>query len=70
MECIRCQGLMIVDHYIDIAGSSMLVRTWRCLNCGSVVDPLIDHHRQLQRTGALQTSEVPGQEQDEESSVL
>lgn len=68
MECSRCHGMMTVDHYVDIAGSSMLVRTWRCINCGFVVDPLINHNRQLQQSGALQATEELGQE--EEAQVL
>ncbi len=66
MECTRCAGMMVVDHYVDIAGSSMLVRTWRCINCGAVVDPLINHNRQLQKSGAYPVSTELGQEEETE----
>ena len=50
MQCPRCQGTMIVDHFVDIATSGEIwMRGWRCLMCGEVIDPLIEYHRQLQR---------------------
>ena len=50
MQCPRCQGTMIVDHFVDMATSGEIwMPGWRCLMCGEVIDPLIEHHRQLQR---------------------
>ncbi len=50
MQCSRCQGTMIVDHFVDMATSGEIwMPGWRCLMCGEVIDPLIEHHRQLQR---------------------
>ena len=48
MECMRCQGLMVEDHFIDMhwTGGLMWMKGWRCMNCGHVVDPLIEaNHR-------------------------
>ncbi|HBP90786.1 MAG: hypothetical protein KC592_03260 [Nitrospira sp.] len=50
MDCPRCQGTMIVDDFVDLATSGEFwMPGWRCLMCGEVIDPLIEHHRQLQR---------------------
>jgi hypothetical protein len=50
MQCPRCQGTMNMDHFVDLAASGEIwMPGWRCLACGEIVDPLIEHHRQLQR---------------------
>jgi len=50
MQCPRCQGTMIVDYFVDMAMSGeMWMPGLRCLMCGEIVDPLIEHHRQRQR---------------------
>jgi len=50
MQCTRCQGTMIVDHFVDMATSGEIwMPGWRCLMCGEVLDPLIAYHRQQQR---------------------
>lgn len=50
MQCPRCQGTMIMDHFVDLATSGEIwAPGWRCLMCGEVLDPLIERHRQLQR---------------------
>jgi uncharacterized Zn finger protein len=43
MTCMRCQGCMAKDHFIDLLESSedMWLAGWRCLNCGHVFDPVI-----------------------------
>lgn len=50
MKCQRCDGLMVVDHYIDMEDDSghLWLRAWRCLTCGEVVDPRIYKHRLIQ----------------------
>jgi hypothetical protein len=47
MKCTRCNGLMIVDHLVDMQESylPMWMRALRCLSCGNIVDPLIHYHR-------------------------
>jgi hypothetical protein len=49
MQCPRCQGTMIVDYFVDMATSGeMWMPGWRCLMCGEIIDPVIEHHRQRQ----------------------
>ena len=52
MTCTRCSGLMVVDHLLDMKESSipMWMRGARCIACGNIEDPLIHHHRTVQRT--------------------
>ena len=47
MKCTRCQGLMVSDHLLDIRETmgSMWCKSWRCVACGNIVDPLIEKHR-------------------------
>jgi hypothetical protein len=54
MQCIRCDGLMVVDNLIDMQESSipMWMKGWRCVSCGNIVDPLIQRHRMIQQAGA------------------
>jgi DNA-directed RNA polymerase subunit N (RpoN/RPB10) len=47
MRCLRCGGLMSCDWFTggvgtDIAGAS---ETWRCVNCGEIIDDVIFHNR-------------------------
>ena len=55
MQCTRCKGLMVADDLIDLQESyvPMWMRGWRCVACGNIVDPLINRHRMIQRSGAL-----------------
>jgi hypothetical protein len=63
MQCSRCDGLMVSDHFLDIKESSqpMWMRGWRCLSCGNVIDPLILKHRMAQHPvrAGVQVQEVP-----------
>jgi hypothetical protein len=47
MECARCQGLMVVDYYIDMEDDqgTHWLRAWRCMACGEVIDPGIIQRR-------------------------
>lgn len=51
MNCFRCQGLMVKDHFYDFHGGFRESRTvgWRCLNCGCVNDSIIQEHRHPQQ---------------------
>ncbi len=50
MECPRCHGTMIVDHFVDMATSGEIwMPGWRCLMCGEIIDPIIESHRQQQQ---------------------
>jgi len=47
MRCLRCGGLMSCDWFTggvgtDIAAAS---KTWRCVNCGEIIDDVILHNR-------------------------
>ncbi|TLY17138.1 MAG: hypothetical protein E6K69_02565 [Nitrospirae bacterium] len=50
MNCHRCNGLMVVDHFIDMEDEMgcLWMRGWRCMNCGDVEDPEIYRHRMIQ----------------------
>ncbi len=52
MECVRCQGLMVAGSFIEMkqTGGLEVIQFWRCINCGEVVDPLIDHYRRLSQS--------------------
>ena len=65
MTCTRCQGCMAKDHFIDLMESaeSMWIAGWRCLNCGNVLDPVMERNRRGQGiTGVVSTAPVPGQD--------
>ncbi len=48
MTCIRCHGLMLEEHMIDMEGG--FGEMWdvgsRCVNCGHRHDAVIQQHRQ------------------------
>ena len=50
MRCARCGGLMVREQFEDLGGlgsSDHEYAGWRCLNCGAIVDPMIDAHRRI-----------------------
>jgi hypothetical protein len=49
MNCSRCRGLMVKDHFMDFEGTMghMWMAGWRCMNCGHVYDPMIERNREL-----------------------
>lgn len=44
MTCGRCKGLMVNEWRPDFSPETYI---WRCINCGSIVDPLIEQNRKL-----------------------
>ena len=63
MTCMRCQGCMAKDHFMDLLESSedMWLVGWRCLNCGHVYDPVMERNRLRQGMAAVVTTgRVPG----------
>lgn len=44
MNCSRCHGLMVNDHFLDFDGTigHMWAKGYRCMNCGNVHDPVIE----------------------------
>ena len=62
MECLRCRGLMVEDHFFDFEGTQgfMWMKGWRCMNCGHTADPLIAANRRLhEATVLVRPSEKP-----------
>jgi hypothetical protein len=55
MNCSRCRGLMVEDHFLDFEGGfgQMWATSWRCVNCGHVHDPVIDRNRLCRQEKAL-----------------
>jgi hypothetical protein len=56
---------MAKDHFIDLMESaeSMWIAGWRCLNCGNVLDPVMERNRRGQGiTAVVSTAPVPGQD--------
>jgi len=47
MQCTRCHGLMVLDHFYDLLDDSgrLSFRGLRCVCCGNVLDPLILKNR-------------------------
>lgn len=55
MNCSRCHGLMVSDHFLDFDGTigHMWAKGYRCMNCGNVHDPIIERHRLAREQQAL-----------------
>lgn len=72
MHCTRCEGLMVVDDLIDMQESSipMWMRGWRCVACGNIVDPLIQRHRMVQRSGVGRLAVAAKKEEPREIAPL
>lgn len=72
MKCTRCQGLMVEDHLLDIQESlgPMWIKSWRCVACGNIVDPLILKHRTAQASQAprLVVVDAPAQQPEAEAT--
>jgi uncharacterized Zn finger protein len=76
MTCMRCQGCMAKDHFMDLLESSedMWLTGWRCLNCGHVFDPVVERNRLRQgRAAVVSTGRASGQDRigiQEEGDVI
>jgi RNase P subunit RPR2 len=46
MTCHRCNGLMVRERYddIELGSAEHEIPSWRCLNCGAIVDAVILAH--------------------------
>ncbi|MFY4728936.1 hypothetical protein [Nitrospira sp. BLG_2] len=42
MTCVKCKGLMIHERQPAVSSSAIVLR---CLNCGLLIDPLIEQNR-------------------------
>lgn len=47
--CSRCGGLMVIDFCMDLLSSTgeLEFAATRCVQCGEVVDPVIQRNRQV-----------------------
>ena len=47
MTCSRCLGLMVEDQFLDLQGAygEMWTTGLRCVNCGHVLDAVIEQNR-------------------------
>ena len=53
MTCQRCNGLMVRERYddLELGSAENEIPSWRCLNCGAIVDPVIlAHHQTTHKT--------------------
>ena len=68
MECSRCEGLMVEDHFLDFEGGfrEMWATSWRCLNCGHVYDAVVEQNRLARQEKVLMFSSSEPDYQDEE----
>ena len=48
MTCQRCHGLMVRERYddLELGSAEHEIPSWRCLNCGAIVDSVILAHLQ------------------------
>lgn len=68
MNCSRCHGLMVKEHFLDLEGTygHMWANGYRCMNCGNVHDPVIEQHRLTKVQPALAlTNDEADHKQDE-----
>ncbi|MGB4067124.1 MAG: hypothetical protein WBK08_03745 [Nitrospira sp.] len=42
MTCLKCKGLMIQERQPAVSSNTVILR---CLNCGLIIDPLIEQNR-------------------------
>lgn len=50
MNCLRCNGLAVHDDSIAVEiGSTSDFHGWRCVNCGMIVDDVIQNNRRAPR---------------------
>lgn len=48
MNCQRCNGLAVRDDSIAVQiGAPSNGHGWRCVNCGMIVDEVIDRNRRV-----------------------
>lgn len=68
MNCSRCRGLMVEDHFLDFEGTlgHMWTTGHRCMNCGHVHDPVIAQHRLAREKTVLALPSGEPDYQDEE----
>ena len=68
MNCSRCTGFMLKDHFLDLKGGfgEMWAKSWRCVNCGHTHDAVIERNRLAQEEKVLVFSSGEPDDQDDE----
>lgn len=68
MNCTRCKGLMVQDHFMDFEGTTghMWTSSRRCMNCGHVHDTVIEQNRLARQEKVLVLPTGEPDYQDEE----
>lgn len=68
MNCLRCQGLMVEDQFIDLEGAfgEMWATSFRCVNCGCVHDAMIEQYRRARHQKVSVPPRGEAESQDEE----
>jgi DNA-directed RNA polymerase subunit RPC12/RpoP len=46
VRCPRCDGAMVFERFQDML---TLFYSWRCVNCGEIVDPVVSKNREPAR---------------------
>ena len=60
MNCPRCNGLTVSDDSFAVqTGSSSDFHGWRCVNCGMLVDDVINRNRRLRSLRRMSDSPSP-----------
>jgi hypothetical protein len=59
---------MLEDHFLDFEGGcgEMWARSWRCVNCSHIHDPVIERNRLARKASVLAVSTGEPDYQDEE----
>jgi hypothetical protein len=72
MKCHRCNGLMVVDHLIDMEDDSghLWLRGWHCINCGAVEDPEIYGRRLIRSSWRNQPAGLFAQKRVRKSRMV
>ena len=68
MTCSRCLGLMVEDQFLDFQGAfgEMWTTGLRCVNCGHVLDAVIEQNRSTRQEKVLVLPSGEPDEQDDE----
>ena len=68
MNCSRCSGFMIQDHFLDFEGpfGEMWATSWRCVNCGHVDDQVFTENRMAGSVKIKRTLDIEAHWQEDD----
>ena len=71
MTCSRCSGFMRESLFLDLESGygEMWARSWHCVNCGHVHDPVIERNRLAQSEKVLVLPSGEPDSQDDEAHL-